>query len=60
MDIAWVIRGGGDPVKMIKKNAANITSVHIKDIAANGKNAVEDGWAILVMASSIGSRLWRN
>ncbi len=45
MDIAWVIRGGGDPVKMIKKYASNITAVHIKDIAPKGKNTDEDGWA---------------
>jgi sugar phosphate isomerase/epimerase len=45
MDIAWVIRGGADPVKLIKKYAQSITSVHIKDIAPKGKNADEDGWA---------------
>ncbi len=45
MDIAWVIRGGGDPVKFIKKYAQNISAVHIKDIAPKGKNADEDGWS---------------
>jgi sugar phosphate isomerase/epimerase len=45
MDIAWVIRGGGDPIKLIKKYASNITAAHIKDIAPKGKNQDEDGWA---------------
>ena len=45
MDIAWVIRGGADPIKLIKKYAGNITAAHIKDIAPKGKNADEDGWA---------------
>jgi sugar phosphate isomerase/epimerase len=45
MDIAWVIRGGADPLKFIKKYAGNITAVHVKDIAPAGKNKDEDGWA---------------
>ena len=45
MDVAWVIRGGADPLKYIRKYAANITAAHIKDIAEKGKNADEDGWA---------------
>ena len=44
MDIAWVVRGGGDPVKLIKKYASNITAVHVKDIAVKGQKADEDGW----------------
>jgi sugar phosphate isomerase/epimerase len=45
MDVAWVIRGGADPIKLIKKYAGNITAAHIKDIAPKGKNADEDGWS---------------
>ncbi len=45
IDIAWVIRAGADPVKFIKKYAANISAAHIKDIAPKGKNADEDGWS---------------
>ncbi|MGL4488695.1 MAG: sugar phosphate isomerase/epimerase family protein [Rhizobiaceae bacterium] len=44
IDVAWVIRGGADPVKFIKKYAGNITAAHIKDIAVKGKKADEDGW----------------
>ncbi len=44
IDIAWVIRGGSDPLKFIKKYAGNITAAHIKDIATKGKKTDEDGW----------------
>ncbi len=45
IDIAWVIRGGADPLAWIAKYAPRITSVHVKDIAPEGQNADEDGWA---------------
>lgn len=44
-DIAWVIRGGADPFAWIEKYGRRITAVHVKDIAAAGENADEDGWA---------------
>lgn len=44
-DIAWIIRGGADPFAWIEKYGSRITSVHVKDIAATGENAEEDGWA---------------
>jgi sugar phosphate isomerase/epimerase len=44
IDVAWVIRGGYDPVKFIKKYAGNITAAHIKDIAVSGAKVDEDGW----------------
>lgn len=44
-DIAWVIRGGGDPFAWIEKLGPRITSVHVKDIAPAGENKDEDGWA---------------
>jgi sugar phosphate isomerase/epimerase len=44
-DIAWIVRGGGDPLAWIKKYGPRITSVHIKDIAAPGECLDEDGWA---------------
>jgi len=45
IDVAWVVRGKADPFKMIKRYAANITTVHIKDIAKKGENVDEDGWS---------------
>ena len=45
MDVAWVIRGGADPLKWIDEYGQRITAVHVKDIAPAGENANEDGWA---------------
>ena len=44
MDVAWVVRGGGDPIRWIKEFAGRITAAHVKDIAPAG-TTVEDGWA---------------
>lgn len=44
-DIAWVARGGADPIEWIGKFAGRITAVHVKDIAPAGENLNEDGWA---------------
>lgn len=44
-DLAWVARGGGDPLAEVAKYKDRITSVHVKDIAPAGECADEDGWA---------------
>jgi sugar phosphate isomerase/epimerase len=44
-DIAWIIKGGGDPFQWIGAFRDRITAVHIKDIAPEGQNADEDGWS---------------
>jgi len=46
-DIAWVIKGGGDPYHWIETLGSRITAVHMKDIAPAGQNRLEDGWADL-------------
>lgn len=45
IDVAWVVRGGADPLAWIKRYAARITAAHVKDIAPAGQNTAEDGWA---------------
>jgi sugar phosphate isomerase/epimerase len=45
IDVAWVIRGGADPVKWIDDHAKRIVAVHVKDIAPAGQAKDEDGWA---------------
>ncbi|WP_238364592.1 sugar phosphate isomerase/epimerase family protein [Mesobacterium pallidum] len=45
MDVAWVVRGGADPLDWIKSHADRITTAHVKDIAPEGDCADEDGWA---------------
>ncbi|WP_099864158.1 sugar phosphate isomerase/epimerase family protein [Pararhizobium haloflavum] len=44
-DIAWIVRGGADPLEWIERYGDRISAVHIKDIAPAGQNADEDGWA---------------
>nr|WP_306265636.1 sugar phosphate isomerase/epimerase [Pararhizobium sp. IMCC3301] len=44
-DIAWIVRGGSDPLEWIEKHGNRIAAVHVKDIAAEGQNTDEDGWA---------------
>lgn len=45
IDVAWVIRGGADPLKWIGDHGSRIVAVHVKDIAPRGEAADEDGWA---------------
>lgn len=45
IDVAWVIRGGADPLAWIDRCKDRITAAHVKDIAPPGQNADEDGWA---------------
>ncbi len=44
-DIAWIVRGGADPMAWIASHGERITAVHIKDIAPEGQALDEDGWA---------------
>jgi sugar phosphate isomerase/epimerase len=46
-DLAWVIKGGADPLEWVKTFGKRLTSVHIKDIAPEGENKDEDGWSDL-------------
>ncbi|MCT8161791.1 sugar phosphate isomerase/epimerase family protein [Pseudoruegeria sp. SHC-113] len=44
-DIAWIERGGADVMAWIDSYGGRITAAHVKDIAPEGENADEDGWA---------------
>ena len=44
-DIAWIVRGGQDPLQWIERYADRITAAHVKDIAPEGERSDEDGWA---------------
>ncbi|MEM9104457.1 MAG: sugar phosphate isomerase/epimerase [Pseudomonadota bacterium] len=43
-DIAWIVRGGDDPLSWIDRYGSRITAVHVKDIAPAGECVDEDGW----------------
>lgn len=44
IDVAWVVRGGGDPLAWIDDYASRIVAAHVKDIAKPGEKTDEDGW----------------
>ncbi|MBX2838955.1 MAG: sugar phosphate isomerase/epimerase [Gammaproteobacteria bacterium] len=45
IDVAWIVRAGGDPAAWINNYGQRISAVHVKDIAAEGECEDEDGWA---------------
>lgn len=45
IDLAWVTRGGHDPLAWARKYQDRLIAAHVKDIAPEGENADEDGWA---------------
>lgn len=45
IDVAWVVRGSGDPLAWIDEYASRIVAAHVKDIAPAGEADDEDGWA---------------
>lgn len=45
MDVAWVIRGGANPLPWIDRYGPRIVAVHVKDIAKPGEGQDEDGWS---------------
>jgi len=45
MDVAWIARAGSDPSPWIKEFGPRVNAIHVKDIAAEGQNIDEDGWA---------------
>jgi sugar phosphate isomerase/epimerase len=45
MDVAWVIRGGANPLPWIDRYGSRILAVHVKDIARPGEGLDEDGWS---------------
>ena len=46
-DLAWVARGGADPLAWVDAFGSRITAVHVKDVAPPGENIEQDGWTDL-------------
>jgi sugar phosphate isomerase/epimerase len=45
LDLAWVVKGGQDPLDFLERYQNRSSHVHIKDIAAVGQNSDQGGWA---------------
>jgi sugar phosphate isomerase/epimerase len=45
VDLAWLARGGADPLTVMTRHASRINAMHVKDLAPAGTNLEEDGWA---------------
>ena len=43
-DVAWLVRGGADPVALMQQHRSRLVSVHAKDLAPAGTKLDEDGW----------------
>jgi sugar phosphate isomerase/epimerase len=43
-DVAWLARGGADPVALMQRYKDRLVSVHAKDLAKPGTKLDEDGW----------------
>jgi len=46
-DLAWIVRGGRDPLDYVQRYGDRLSAVHVKDIAPAGQNLDEDGWCDL-------------
>ena len=44
-DVAWLVRGGAEPETWLARYADRLRSAHVKDIAPEGENVDQDGWA---------------
>ncbi len=44
-DVAWIFRGKADAAPWLKANGDRIVAIHVKDVAPEGQNADEGGWA---------------
>jgi sugar phosphate isomerase/epimerase len=57
-DIAWIVRGGADPMRLLNHYQDRLTSVHVKDLAPEGRNLDEDGWCDVGAGTLDWPRLW--
>jgi sugar phosphate isomerase/epimerase len=58
-DLAWLVRGGADPLVWLERYGDRLAAVHVKDLAPEGQNADEDGWAGIGQGTLDWPGLWR-
>ena len=59
VDVAWLVRGGVDPKAWIHRYRDLVASAHVKDIAPQGRNEDQDGWADVGAGTLDWRDLWR-
>lgn len=58
-DIAWLVKGGVEPKSWLERYRDRLTCAHVKDIALEGENNDEDGWADVGSGVLNWPDLWR-
>lgn len=58
-DVAWLVRGGVEPVEWLRRYRGRLASAHVKDIAPAGQSLDEDGWADVGAGVLDWPALWR-
>ncbi len=58
-DLAWLVRGGVDPLAWLDWYRGRLTAVHVKDIAPAGEHLDEDGWSDIGAGTLDWPTLWR-
>lgn len=58
-DLAWLVRGGVDPMAWLDWYRDRLRAVHVKDIAPAGENVDEDGWCDVGVGTLDWPTLWR-
>lgn len=58
-DLAWVVKGGEDPLSWLKRYDGRVATLHVKDIAPAGEKRDEDGWADVGTGTLDWARFWR-
>lgn len=59
-DLAWLVRGGADPLVWLERYGDRLVAVHVKDLAPESQNADEDGWATIGEGTLDWPDLWRH
>jgi sugar phosphate isomerase/epimerase len=58
-DLAWLVRGGADPVAWMRSQQKRLTGVHVKDLAREGADPIEEGWSDIGAGTLDWPKLWR-
>ena len=59
VDVAWLVRGGADPKQWMNRYRSLVATAHVKDIAPEGENEDQDGWADVGAGVLDWRDLWR-